>query len=66
MTTTLTVRVTDRCAGHGQCFIHCPEVFEPDEEGYAVVKRGADVGANEAAVRLAVAGCPERAIEVGD
>jgi ferredoxin len=22
------------CAGHGLCYAHAPEVFQPDEEGY--------------------------------
>jgi ferredoxin len=61
---TITVRISDRCAGHGQCFIHCPEVFEPDGEGYATLSPSAWQGDYEQAVRTAVAACPERAIEI--
>lgn len=59
----VTVLVTDRCTGHGACYTHCPEVFSPDEEGYAVVDESA-VEANVDQVRYAVMVCPERAIEL--
>jgi ferredoxin len=52
----------DRCAGHGVCTTMCPEVFELNDDGYAVVK-SPDVAAGlEADVRRAVQSCPERAI----
>jgi ferredoxin len=54
----------DKCQGHNRCMAVCPEVFEADEFGYAVVKRdrvGPDL-ADKA--RLAEANCPERAITV--
>lgn len=57
------VTVTDRCSGHGQCYSLCPEVFAPDEEGYAVVKE-ADATAFLDGARKAAAACPERAIHV--
>lgn len=60
----LTVSVTDRCTGHGQCFIHCPNVFVPDEEGFSTVPDPSAVGGHEAEVRRAASACPERAIEI--
>lgn len=67
MSTTLTVTVDPGlCQGHGRCFDSCPEVFEPDVEGYATV-RDVEVGVDSPLaeqVHRAVAGCPERAIQV--
>jgi ferredoxin len=52
-----------RCAGHAQCAAICPEVFDSDEEGYAVVLAEGVVpeGAEDLA-RTAIGACPERAI----
>jgi ferredoxin len=54
------------CAGHGQCFVLAPEVFEPDDEGL-----NRDVGRTVEAddrhrrqVDWAARGCPEQAIRV--
>ncbi len=52
----------DLCQGHARCWEICPEVFDLDEEGHAVVVQ-ADVPAElEAKAAEAVANCPERAI----
>jgi ferredoxin len=52
----------DLCQGHARCWEICPEVFDLDEEGHAVVIQP-DVPADlEAKARDAVANCPERAI----
>jgi ferredoxin len=54
----------ERCQGHNRCVVACPEVFESDEYGYAVV-RLREVGPElEPQVRLAEADCPENAITV--
>ena len=61
-------RITiDGCTGHGRCYDVCPEVFEPDDEGYSrlrdvQVEAGSDL---DAGLSRAVAACPERAISVG-
>jgi ferredoxin len=59
------MRVTvdaDVCQGHARCWEICPEVFDLDDEGHAVVSRP-DVPVDlEPLVREAVANCPERAI----
>ena len=54
----------DRCEGHARCWAICPEVFELDEEGHAVVTLP-DVPAElEDKAREAATNCPERAITV--
>lgn len=57
----------ERCQGHGRCYALAPGLFEPDELG-----NGAEVGdgvvpaGQEDLARVAVANCPEEAIEVTD
>ncbi|HYD08712.1 MAG TPA: ferredoxin [Acidimicrobiales bacterium] len=54
-----------KCQGHGRCYSLAPEVFESDDEGYAVLLCGTDVPAElEDAARLAADNCPEYAITV--
>ena len=54
----------DRCQGHARCWAICPEVFDLDDEGHAVVVQP-DVPAElEAKAREAADNCPERAITV--
>ena len=54
---------TARCAGHAQCVIACPSVFDSDEQGYAVLLNDGIVPAgDEDAGDDAIAACPERAI----
>jgi ferredoxin len=53
------------CVGHGRCYDVAPELFEDDEEGYAVVRGDGSVPPGQAdAARLAVRLCPERAVTV--
>jgi ferredoxin len=54
----------DRCRGHGICCSLCPEVFDLTDDGYTVVTVPEVPAEHEAAVRTAVASCPERAITV--
>jgi ferredoxin len=54
------------CCGHGRCYALCPELFDEDDAGYAVlvaetVPRGLEVRA-----RTAADNCPEMAISVED
>jgi ferredoxin len=53
------------CQGHGNCYNHHPKLFAPDEEAFAElsVTGGLDADRLESA-RIAVAGCPERAISI--
>lgn len=54
-----------KCQGHGRCYALAPELFESDDEGYAVLKVEGDLepGQQDGAV-LAADNCPEYAIEV--
>jgi ferredoxin len=52
----------DVCAAHGVCMMLAPDVFEPDDEGYARVS--GDVGGTQDAVRRAALNCPSGAIRV--
>ena len=64
------MRVTvdsDKCQGHNRCFALAPELFDVDEYGTAVVIGDGTVAADlEYKARLAVANCPEFAIEIED
>ncbi|MGW0806024.1 ferredoxin [Nonomuraea sp. NPDC002799] len=57
----------DRCQGHGRCYDLAPGLFGEDDEGYGQVIDGGLVprGAEQVA-RLAVANCPERAIDMSE
>ena len=54
-----------RCQGHGRCYATAPELFEPDDIG-----NGHEIGDGtvppglEDKARLAVANCPESAIDI--
>ncbi len=56
----------DLCQGHGRCYALAPELFDADDEGYAVllVKDGEVPAGQEQAAQLAADNCPEFAIKV--
>ena len=54
----------DRCQGHARCWSICPEVFELDDEGHAVVVQPEVPAELEAKAREAADNCPELAITV--
>ncbi|MEZ7124334.1 ferredoxin [Nonomuraea sp. AD125B] len=55
----------ERCQGHGRCYDLAPALFAEDDEGYGqVAGDGAVPEGEERTARLAVANCPERAIEI--
>ena len=62
------MRVTvdsEKCQGHNRCFALAPELFDVDDYGTAVVIGDGSVRADlEEKARLAVANCPEFAIEI--
>ena len=55
----------ERCQGHGRCYATAPEVFEADDIG-----NGHEIGDGvvpedlREKARLAVANCPERALDI--
>lgn len=54
----------ERCTGHGRCYALAPEVFDPDDGGYSVVRSKLVPAGLEQAARRAAANCPEDAITV--
>lgn len=57
----------ERCQGHGRCYALAPGLFEPDEIGNGVeVGDGVVPADQEDQARIAVANCPEQAIDVED
>jgi ferredoxin len=53
------------CQGHGRCYDLAPELFGDDDEGYGqVLGDGVVPQEKEHDARLAVANCPEHAIEL--
>ncbi|MEV4173600.1 ferredoxin [Nonomuraea sp. NPDC049709] len=58
---------SERCQGHGRCYDLAPELFGEDDEGYGqVLGDGLVAPGQERAARLAVANCPEHAIDTGE
>ena len=54
-----------RCQGHGRCYDLVPDLFGDDDEGFGkVLGDGLVPAGKEQQARLAVANCPEQAIEV--
>ena len=53
------------CQGHGRCYDLAPDLFGDDDEGYGqVLGDGIVPPGKEPDARLAVANCPERAVEL--
>jgi len=56
---------SELCQGHGRCYDLVPALFADDDEGYGVVRGdGVVQPGQEQDARLAVANCPERAVEL--
>lgn len=54
----------DKCQGHSRCVGIAPDLFESDDYGLSsVIGDGTVAPEREAAARLAMANCPEYAIE---
>jgi ferredoxin len=60
------VRINSQlCQGHGRCYDLAPSLFGDDDEGYGLVLGDGIVPpGKEQDARLAVANCPERAVEL--
>jgi ferredoxin len=53
------------CQGHNRCYMLAPELFDTDEEGYAVLLIAGEVPPELAdKAQLAADNCPEYAIEI--
>lgn len=56
-----------KCQGHNRCFQLAPELFNIDDYGYSHERNeGAVPPELEEKARLAVANCPERAINIAE
>lgn len=55
----------DLCQGHNRCYLIAPELFDVDDEGYAVLLVEGEIPAElEHKAQLCVDNCPEYAIEI--
>jgi ferredoxin len=55
----------DKCQGHNRCYALAPELFDVDDYGYATEIGDGEVPPGlEGKAELAVANCPEHAIEL--
>lgn len=53
----------DKCQGHNRCYLIAPELFDVDDEGYAVLRLEGELPAElEASARRCEDNCPEYAI----
>ena len=54
----------DKCQGHSRCVGFAPDLFEVDDYGMSTVKGDGTVPPDrEDVARLAIANCPEYAVE---
>ncbi|MFN3217311.1 MAG: ferredoxin [Acidimicrobiales bacterium] len=57
----------DACQGHNRCYMLAPELFDVDDEGYAILLVEGEVPAELAEkAQLTVDNCPEFAITIED
>ena len=55
----------DACQGHNRCYMLAPELFDVDDEGYAILLVSGDVPEDLAEkAELAQDNCPEFAITI--
>lgn len=58
---------SNACQGHGRCYTLAPDLFDSDDEGYAVLKVDGELAPEQIeAAQLAVDNCPEFAITLED
>lgn len=54
---------SEACQGHGRCYTLAPDLFDSDDEGYAVLLVDGELSPDQVkAAQLAVDNCPEFAI----
>lgn len=57
--------IADKCQGHNRCYALAPELFDVDDYGTATaINDGAVPSELEDKAHLAIANCPEYAIEI--
>jgi len=57
---------TERCQGHGRCYVLAPDLFDADEYGHCVVLTGEVPAGKEGDARTGVENCPEQALALED
>ena len=57
---------SERCMGHGQCYAYAPDVYEPDEEGFCVVRKHDVEGDDLDQALQGAQACPESAITANE
>lgn len=58
---------SNACQGHGRCYTLAPDLFDSDDEGYAVLKVDGELAPEQIeAAQLAADNCPEFAITLED
>jgi ferredoxin len=56
---------TERCTGHGRCYVLAPALFTDDERGFGEVIGDGQVPPElEDLARTAARACPEQAVEL--
>ena len=57
----------EACQGHNRCYMLAPEIFDVDDEGYAILKLEGEIPAElQEKAQLCVDNCPEYAIELAE
>ena len=57
----------DKCQGHNRCYLLAPELFDVDDEGYAVMIGDGTVPEGlERKAQLTIDNCPEYAIRLAE
>lgn len=55
------------CQGHNRCYMLAPEIFDVDDEGYAVLQIEGEIPEHlHDKAQLCVDNCPEYAIEIAE
>ena len=57
----------DACQGHNRCYMLAPELFDVDDDGYAILLVDREILSElYEKAQLSVDNCPEYAIELGE
>jgi len=56
---------SNKCEGHNRCYSLAPEIWDVDDEGYAILRIEGDIPPElEEKAQLTVDNCPEYAITI--
>jgi ferredoxin len=54
------------CTGHGRCYVLAPDLFDADDNGYAILKCAEPPDSLRQLAESTVLNCPERAIVIDE